>query len=116
MPQVEHSECLEVLTSLENPLPRRGGARRGGFPEQQPTLGCRSRIPLKSPLVQGGTGSSQTGAALGGMKNSLSKVTVAFIVHTSKLSLLHFLVSKLTISETKETLDYSLGLRYSPRK
>ena len=57
--------------SSENPLRRMGGAlRRGGFPDQQPTPGCRLRPPNppEVPLVQGGTLSNV--APQPGMKNS----------------------------------------------
>jgi hypothetical protein len=62
--------------SLENPLLRRGGAtRRGGFPDQQPTPGSRSRPqnPPEVPPCPRGDAVFERGAALGGMKNSLGK-------------------------------------------
>jgi hypothetical protein len=53
-----------ALCSLENPLPRRGGAKRQrsrsagvGFLINNPhqVVGYGPKPPLKSPLVQGGT-------------------------------------------------------------
>ena len=70
----------EEIAQLRNPLPRRGGAkRRGGFPDQQPTPGYRSRPqnpPEVPPFPRADAVSIERGAALGSTKNSSENGTV----------------------------------------